>query len=201
MHDRDRRVRDTRSRVESCDRRVIPAGDLPEEDSGEHRAGQVQPGARREVQVIGHAFASQGDRHLRDAASPGCGLLGGGHGHIGGAEVGLPGGEGGGTASATAHDGITDAYPRMQLVVFAKAAAKKGATNVEPAPVRVGLWPPEPTLTGLGAELPVVVAAVEPHAATARMMIAPHLPGWWPAAREGAASRVFCCALTSGSSV
>ena len=44
-------------------------GDLPEEDCREDRAGQVQPGARREVQVVGDAFGAQGVGHLGDGAS------------------------------------------------------------------------------------------------------------------------------------
>ena len=39
----------------------------------EDRAGQVQPGARGEVQVVGHAFGAQRVGHLRDRASLGGG--------------------------------------------------------------------------------------------------------------------------------
>ena len=58
--------------------RAVMAGscqlsDLAEEDGGEDRAGQVQPGARREVQVVGHAFGAQGVGHLGDRAPLGGG--------------------------------------------------------------------------------------------------------------------------------
>src|SRR5438093_4027476 len=43
---------------------------------------------------------------------------------------------------------------------LAKATAKNGATNVDPAPVRVALWPPEPKLATVGADPALVVAAV-----------------------------------------
>jgi hypothetical protein len=71
----------------------MPAGDLSEEDPGDHRAGQVQPGARREGQVAGHSFSTQVDGYLHDLASLGGGLLGGGHGHVRGAEIGVFRGE------------------------------------------------------------------------------------------------------------
>jgi hypothetical protein len=73
-------VREGDAQVEGGEGRVIPAGDLPEEDAGEHRARQVQPGACRGAEVVDHAFAAQGDGHLRHGASAGGGLLAGGHG-------------------------------------------------------------------------------------------------------------------------
>ena len=45
----------------------------PRKMRGEDRAGQVQPGARREVQVVGHAFGAQRVGHLGDGASFGGG--------------------------------------------------------------------------------------------------------------------------------
>ena len=41
----------------------------PRKMAGEHRAGQVQPGARREVEVVGDAFGGQRVGHLGDGAS------------------------------------------------------------------------------------------------------------------------------------
>jgi hypothetical protein len=43
---------------------------------------------------------------------------------------------------------------------LAKATAKNGATNVDPAPVRVAPWPPEPKLATVGADPALVVATV-----------------------------------------
>lgn len=63
--------------------------------------------------------------------------------------------------------------PGCSCSYLAKATAKNGASNVEPAPVRVGLWPPGPSLTAATADvvgLGVVVALL--HAATARRLIA-----------------------------
>ena len=61
----------------------------------------------------------------------------------------------------------------MLLLVLAKAALKNGASNVEPAPARVGLWPPGPMLGTIVAEvLVLVVVLVLLQAATARTMIA-----------------------------
>jgi len=42
-------VREGDAQVEGGEGRVIPAGDLPEEDGREDWAGQVQPGAGGEV--------------------------------------------------------------------------------------------------------------------------------------------------------
>ena len=96
---------------------IAPAGDLAEEDAGEHWAGQVQPGARREAQVVDHPFSAQVDGHLHDGTSlSGC-LLAGGHGHVGGAEIGLLRAEGG-DARAAAHRGVAHCHGRMLLVVF-----------------------------------------------------------------------------------
>jgi len=55
---------------------------------------------------------------------------------------------------------------------LAKAAEKNGASNVDPAPVRAGLWPPGPVLAAAtaDAEVPVVVVLVQ--APAARRMIA-----------------------------
>jgi hypothetical protein len=131
VDDGDRRVRDVDARVEGGDGRVVPAGDLPEEDTGEHWAGQVQPGASREVQVVGHVFATQGDGHLRDAASPGGGLLGGGHGHVGGAEIDLPSAERG-DARTAAHDGIADGHAWMLLMVFGEGHSEEWRVERRP---------------------------------------------------------------------
>jgi NADPH-dependent 2,4-dienoyl-CoA reductase/sulfur reductase-like enzyme len=57
---------------------------------------------------------------------------------------------------------------------LAKAAAKKGATKVEPAPVRVPAWLTVPKVAGVGAGPVGVVAALEAHAVTARVMSAAH---------------------------
>jgi hypothetical protein len=54
----------------------------------------------------------------------------------------------------------------------AKATAKNGATNVERAPVRVPVWPPEPVLAVASGDAEVAVLAVLVHAPTARRMIA-----------------------------
>src|SRR5271166_1615940 len=57
----------------------------------------------------------------------------------------------------------------------AKAWAKNGATNVDPAPVRVGGWPPGPALATASADAEVpggLVLVVLVHAATATRMIA-----------------------------
>ena len=58
--------------------RAVMAGSFqrviwPRKMAGEDRAGQVQPGARREVQVVGDAFGAQGVGHLGDRAAFGGG--------------------------------------------------------------------------------------------------------------------------------
>jgi hypothetical protein len=56
---------------------------------------------------------------------------------------------------------------------LAKARSKNGASKVEPAPVRVARWPPEPKLAVLGADTALVVAvAVVEQAASAKRMTA-----------------------------
>src|SRR5271166_5189721 len=116
VRDGDRRVREGGAGVEGGDGRVVPAGDLPEEDGCEHRARQVQPGACREAEVAGRPFAAQGDGHLPHRASAGGCLLAGGHGDVGGAEVDLPGAERG-DARAAAYRGVADGHTRVLLLV------------------------------------------------------------------------------------
>jgi hypothetical protein len=79
---------------------------------------------------------------------------------------------------------------------LAKAAAKNGASNVDPAPARVGFWPPGPVLTAATAEeVPVlVVVLVLLQAAMARTVIAAaaaQMAGWvgW---RGEAPGRAWC---------
>ena len=55
---------------------------------------------------------------------------------------------------------------------LAKATEKNGASNVEPDPVRVGLWPPGPVLAAATADAAVLVLVVLVQAPTARTMIA-----------------------------
>ena len=55
---------------------------------------------------------------------------------------------------------------------LAKAAEKNGASNVDPAPVRVGFWPPGPVLAAATADAEVLVVVVLVQAPTARRMIA-----------------------------
>jgi hypothetical protein len=116
VHDIDPCGRKGHARVERGDGRVVPQGDLPEEDRREHRAGQVQPGTCWEGQVVDHAFAAQGDGHLRDRPALGGGLLAGGHRHVGGAEIDLSGAERG-DARAAAHSGVADTHAGMLLLV------------------------------------------------------------------------------------
>jgi hypothetical protein len=59
--------------VEGGDGRVVPVGDLAEVDGREDRAGEVQPGAGREAEVVGDAFGAQGVGYLGDGASLGGG--------------------------------------------------------------------------------------------------------------------------------
>src|SRR5579859_2292421 len=54
---------------------------------------------------------------------------------------------------------------------FAKATEKNGASNVDPAPVRAGGWPPGPRVTAATAEV-VLLVAVLLQAAMARRVIA-----------------------------
>ena len=100
--------------------------------AGDDRAGQVQPGTGREVQVVGDAFAAQVDGHLGDGAAFGGGQFAGVHGHVGGAEVDLPGADRG-DPRAAAHDGVVDGHAGCCCWYLAKATAKNGASNVEPA--------------------------------------------------------------------
>ena len=55
----------------------------------------------------------------------------------------------------------------MQLLYLAKAAAKNGASNVDPDPVRVGFCPPGPVLSAASTDDVLVVVALE-QAPTAR---------------------------------
>jgi hypothetical protein len=123
----------------------------------------------REGQVVGDAFAAQGDGHLGDRAALGGSLLGRGHRHVGGAEVDLPGAERG-DARAAAPGGVADAHARYCCWYRGKAAAKNGASNVDPAPDRVGLWPPG--LVAATADTGVLVVVVLVQALTASRMIA-----------------------------
>ncbi len=87
MHDGDRRAGQGDARVEGGDRRVVPAGDLPEEDGREDPAGQAEPGARGKADVVGDALGGQGVGHLGDRAALGGGQLAGVHGHVGGPKL------------------------------------------------------------------------------------------------------------------
>ena len=116
VHDLDRRGRQGDAGVEGGDGRVVPAGDLAEEDPGEHRAGQVQPGTGRQAQVVGDAVAAQVDGHLGDGSALGGGLLGRGHRHVGGAEVDLLRADRG-DARAAAHHGVADGHAGVLLLV------------------------------------------------------------------------------------
>jgi hypothetical protein len=63
-----------------------------------------------------------------------------------------------------------------------RAAAKNGASNIDPALVRVGLWPPGPVLATATADAEVPVVVVLDHAPTARRMIAAaatQMTRWW----------------------
>jgi hypothetical protein len=51
-----------------------------------------------------------------------------------------------------------------------KATEKNGASNVEPAPVRVGAWPPGPALAAATADVGVFVLVVLVQALAARMI-------------------------------
>jgi hypothetical protein len=97
---------------------------VPEEDFGEHRAGQAQPGIRWEGQVVDHPFTAQVDRHLRDGSALRGGLLAGGHRHVGSAEVDLPGVERG-DARAAAHSGIADGHAGVLLLVLGEGHRKE----------------------------------------------------------------------------
>ena len=93
---------------------VAPAGDLAEEDPCDDRAGEVQLGQAGEV--VGDGFGAEVDGDLDGGAAVGGGLLGGGHGHVGGTEIGLLRGEGG-DARAAAHRGVADRHCGVFLVV------------------------------------------------------------------------------------
>jgi hypothetical protein len=68
---------------------------------------------------------------------------------------------------------------------LAKAALKNGATNVEPAPASVGLWPPGLKLGTVDAELPVETPLLEqaPRARTTTATELAQMPErttrWW----------------------
>ena len=140
-----------KARVERGDGGVVPGGDLPEEDGREDRAGQVQPGTRREVQVVGHAFGAQGVGYLGDRAAFGGCQFAGVHGHVGGAEVGLLGADRG-DARAAAHGGIGHGDRRVQLVVPGEGQGEERGDVRRAGPVRV----PGPPL----GPMPAVVLAV-----------------------------------------
>ena len=100
--------------VEGRDGGVVPVGDLPEEDPRDYWAGELQPGQADEV--VGDRFGAEVDGDLDGGAAVGGCLLGGGHGHVGGAEVCLFRGEGG-DARAAADGGVADRHARVLLLV------------------------------------------------------------------------------------
>ena len=60
--------------------------------------------------------------------------------------------------------------------LLAKATEKNGASNVDPAPVRVGEWSPGPTVAATTAEV-VLLVAVLLQAAAARRAVTRPRPG------------------------
>ena len=77
----------------------------------------------------------------------GGGLLGGGHGHVGGAEVDLPGAERG-DARAAAHRGVADGHGGVLLVVVGEGRGEERRVERRPGPGQGGRaagaegWPP-----------------------------------------------------------
>jgi hypothetical protein len=65
--------------VERRDGRVVPVGDLPEEDPRDDGAGELQPACGRPHEVVGDGFGAEVDGDLDGGASMGGCLLGGGH--------------------------------------------------------------------------------------------------------------------------
>jgi conjugative relaxase-like TrwC/TraI family protein len=139
VHDGDPRVREGQARVKRGDGGVVPVGDLPEVDLGEHRAGQVQPGACREGQVVGDAFAAQVDRDLGDRSAFGGGQFTGIHGHVGGAEVDLLRADRG-DARAAADHGIGDGHAWVQLLVSGEGCGEERRVERRPGPGQGWLW-------------------------------------------------------------
>jgi hypothetical protein len=137
MDDADRRSREGQAGVEGGDGRVVPAGDPAEEDRREDRAGQVQPGACRQGQVVDNALAAQRDGYLGDGTAGGGGLLLSGHRHVGGAEIDMSGAERG-DARATAHRGVADGYTGMLLVIPAEGRSEERRVERRPGPGQRG---------------------------------------------------------------
>ena len=114
VHDGDLLAGQADVRVEGHEGGVAPAGDLAEEDPCDDRAGEVQP--EQAGEVVGDGFGAEVDGNLDGSAAVGGGLLGGSHGHVGGAEIGLFRGEGG-DARAAAHRGVADRHCGVFAVV------------------------------------------------------------------------------------
>ena len=86
-------------------------------------------------------------------------MLGGGHGHVGGAEVDLPGAERG-DARAAAHGRVADGHRRILLTVFREGEVEERRANVDPDPVRVTVGPTAATEAWADGGLFVLVVLV-----------------------------------------
>ena len=142
VHDEDRRAGQDDLGVEGRDGGVVPVGDLPEEDPRDYRAGELQPG-----QAEGgcrRRFGTEVDGDLHGGAAVGGCLLGGGHGHIGGAEVGLLAAERR-DARAAADRGVGDRHARVLLLVCGERLVEERRVECRPrtersAPRRRPRW-------------------------------------------------------------
>ena len=115
VHDGDVGVGQRGAGVEGGDGRVVPPGDLAEEDPGEDRAGQLQRAVEGH-DVVGHRDAAEVDGDLYGGAAAGGGQVGAARRDVGGAEVHRPGGEPG-DAGAAADRGVADRDAGAGLLV------------------------------------------------------------------------------------
>jgi hypothetical protein len=97
------------------------------------------------------------------------GLLGGGHGYVGGAEVDLPGAERG-AARAAAHGGIADRHSRVLQLVCGEGHGEERRVERRPGSGKGRRVAAGATLAAATAE--VLVVAVLLQAATARREVA-----------------------------
>src|SRR6202008_726030 len=96
--------------------RVVPLGDLAEEDLREDRAGQLQRAVAEGQHVVGDRDGAEVDRDLDGGTAARAGQVSGAGRDLGGAEVHLPGGEAV-DAGAAADRRVSDPGGRVGLLV------------------------------------------------------------------------------------
>ena len=137
VHDGDVGVGQPGAGVEDGKGRVVPLGDLAEEDLRENGAGELQPRAVEPRHVVGDGDGAEVNGDLERGAAPRAGEVGGAGGDVGGAEVDLPGGEAG-DAGAAADRVVADRGGRMGLLVGGEREVEERRVEGRPGAGQVG---------------------------------------------------------------